>query len=274
MARSETPALGKTAFNCARCGAYAKQFWFSTHAKSLGDDKTPSIWTEPELAEHDFAHIEDDNQRKDVLALVKKMAEGLPFFTNSENYVYQDVVNLNASKCFNCKEITLWLHTDVLWPRHGAAPEPNADLPSDILRDYAEAGQILDASPRGAAALLRLAVQKLCVHLGGKGKNIDQDIASLVSAGLDKRVQMALDVVRVVGNNAVHPGTIDLRDDKTTAVNLFGLVNLIADIMISQPKHISDMFGALPEGALKAIEKRDTPKQIGVASKEGSDKEA
>ena len=51
------------------------------------------------------------------------------------------------------------------------------------------------------------------VHLELKGKNIDDDIGALVKRGLDARIQKALDVVRVVGNNAVHPGQIDLRDD-------------------------------------------------------------
>lgn len=74
--------------------------------------------------------------------------------------------------------------------------------------------------------------------------------------------QKALDVGRVIGNNAVHPGQIDLKDDRATAEKLFGLVNLIADIMVTQPKHIDAMFQGLPEGARKAIEKRDAPKQI------------
>ncbi len=105
--------------------------------------------------------------------------------------------------------------------------------------------------------MLRLSVQKLCKHLGEAGANINEDIAALVKKGLDVRVRQALDVVRVIGNNAVHPGKIDLRDDRATAERLFGLVNLIAEIMISQPKHVSDMFASLPEGARKAIETRD-----------------
>ena len=96
-----------------------------------------------------------------------------------------------------------------------------------------------------------------------KGRKLDDDIATLVKKGLDVRVQQALDVVRVIGNNAVHPGQIELRDDRRTAEKLFGLVNLIADIMISQPKHVGEMFGSLPEGARNAIQKRDRPKGEG-----------
>jgi len=44
-----------------------------------------------------------------------------------------------------------------------------------------------------------------CQQLFGLYKNLDDDIASLVSKGLDPRVQKTLDVVRVIGNNSVHP---------------------------------------------------------------------
>ena len=50
----------------------------------------------------------------------------------------------------------------------------------------------------------------------------------------------------MIGNNAVHPGTLDLRDDSATAEKLFGLVNLIAEIMISQPKRVAEMYDSLP----------------------------
>jgi hypothetical protein len=137
------------------------------------------------------------------------------------------------------------------------------DLPPDVRRDYEEASQILDASPRGAAALLRSAIEKLCKELGESGKNLNDDIASLVRKGLDMRVRQALDVVRVIGNNAVHPGQIDLRDDRATAETLFGLVNLICEKMITEPKHVEAVYAKLPEAARKAIEQRDRPKQSG-----------
>jgi len=89
---------------------------------------------------------------------------------------------------------------------------PNPDLPDELFRDFDEAREIVDGSLRGAAALLRLVIRKLCAHLGEKGKDINADIASLVAKGLNPLVQKALDVVRVIGNEAVHPGTIDLRD--------------------------------------------------------------
>jgi hypothetical protein len=70
-------------------------------------------------------------------------------------------------------------------------------------------------------------------------------------------IRLAPDIVRVIGNDAVHPGQIDLRDDRDTATKLFGLVNLIAEKMISEPKHVEALYGSLPESKRKASEERD-----------------
>ena len=87
---------------------------------------------------------------------------------------------------------------------------------------------------------------------GEKGRNIDEDIGHLVRKGLPPLVQQALDAVRVIGNEAVHPGTIDLKDDRDTAGRLFDLVNIIAEQMISNPKHVKELYDKLPESKRKA----------------------
>jgi hypothetical protein len=134
---------------------------------------------------------------------------------------------------------------------------PHADLPEDIRHDFEEARSIITRSPRGAAALFRLCVQKLCAHLGESGKNINQDIAALVKKGLNPLVQKSLDAVRVIGNEAVHPGELDLRDDPETAAQLAKLINFIVDAMITQPKQIDLIYGSLPADKREQIEKRD-----------------
>ena len=105
--------------------------------------------------------------------------------------------------------------------------------------------------------LIRLVIQKLCIELGEEGKRIDDDIASLVKKGLSPLVQKSLDAVRVIGNEAVHPGTLDLKDDIDTAARLFDLVNIIAEQMISNPKHVDEIYIKLPSTKREAIEKRD-----------------
>ena len=108
--------------------------------------------------------------------------------------------------------------------------------------------------------MLRLVVEKLCVHLVGPSKKLDHGIAALVKKGLDVRVQKALDVVRVVGNGAVHPGQMDSGDGRAVAAELFDLVNLIVERLISFPKHIDDLYDALPPGARQEIDRRDQSK--------------
>ena len=102
-----------------------------------------------------------------------------------------------------------------------------------------------------------MCIQKLCAHLGEPGKNINNDIAALVKKGLNPKIEKNLDVVRVIGNEAVHPGTIDIRDKPETAVQLANLINIIADAMITQPKAVEELYAGLPESKLKEIERRD-----------------
>ncbi len=147
----------------------------------------------------------------------------------------------------------------MVYPLTGNVEMANPDLPDDIKNDYNEAKDIVNISPRGSAALLRLAVQKLCIHLGEKGKNINDDIEKLVKKGLPKTMQQALDSVRVVGNNAVHPGTLDLNDNIEVAFALFGFVNVICEVLISQPKKIQEFYEKnIPEGIRNKIAERDS----------------
>jgi polyhydroxyalkanoate synthesis regulator phasin len=136
-------------------------------------------------------------------------------------------------------------------------------MPPECLKDYEEARRVLPESVRAAAALLRLAVQKLCKELGQKGENLNDDIGNLVKNGLDQRIQQALDIVRVTGNNAVHPGEMNLEDSPEVVEELFKLVNMIVDEMITKPRELADLYKKLPEGAREAVAKRD-----GVSAKQ------
>ena len=155
---------------------------------------------------------------------------------------YTDVNDFTVTKCSRCCEYSIWLrqNNQMVYPLVGDAPLPNEDLPEDIKKDYLEARAILAQSPRGGAALLRLAIDKLCNHLQTEGGNLNDKIKNLVIKGLPEKVQKALDIVRVTGNNAVHPGQIDV-DNIDTAKALFELVNIIANHMISENKQIDSI---------------------------------
>lgn len=171
-----------------------------------------------------------------------------------------DYSSLQLASCQHCGRMSVWCAGALIFPSNLPAPPVHADMPLDIAEDYEEARKVLASSPRSAAALLRLCVQKLCISLGEKGENINTDIGNLVAKGLSAQVQQALDIVRVVGNEQVHPGTLDVRDNPEVAEALFSLVNFIVDDRISKPKIIEALYSQLPDSKLKGIEARDKPK--------------
>lgn len=268
MSKAPTPpSISATAFDCPHCGAFTTQHWHKLHSAQIGEkERVPSIPDAETREEISQAKDLKPEQKEQLLLWIDKILSGLILLDRNQNgvYVYNDVANLHLSECYNCKKIAVWVHGNLVFPGLRVGPIPNIDLPQGLVMDFEEARTIVGSSPRGAAALMRLVIQKLCAHLGEKGRNIDDDIASLVSKGLNPLVQKALDVVRVIGNEAVHPGTIDLKDDHNTALRLFGLVNAIADQMITHPKSVQEMYDQLPPEKLAAIDARNEKATNGV----------
>lgn len=185
------------------------------------------------------------------------------------NQVWKDVVAVSSTRQFdyiyvstclnnNCKKECLWMNRVMTIPDMEGLSYPNEDLNQDIKDDYLEARSIVNKSPRGASALLRLALQKLCKQLGEKGENINTDISNLVKKGLRPSIQKALDIIRVTGNESVHPGILDMKDNNEVALEMFKLINLIAEVMITEPKRVDILYSSIiPEDKQKAIEVRD-----------------
>jgi len=217
------PSLGDTEYHCPHCNVYARQLY--AHLQSC----TSYSW----------------------ISVVDGKAH------------FNDVLHMDwvVTKCVHCSKIAVWKQAKMIFPRKMIVALPNPDLQDDIRSDYLEASSVLGDSPRAAAALLRLALQKLCKQLGEKGENINDDIKSLVAKGLNPLVQKSLDALRITGNNAVHPGEINLTEDPARVVKLFELINFIANKMITEPKEIEGFYSQLPEGALDAVRRRDNPKE-------------
>lgn len=167
------------------------------------------------------------------------------------------IPNWSTSTCSHCGKTSFWLDKKLIYPNSSIAPLPNEDMPEDIKEDYLEARSIVNNSPRGACALLRLVLQKLMPYLGEKGKKLSDDIGNLVSKGIPENIQKALDSVRVIGNDAVHPGELDLKDDDSTAIILFKLINYIVETQISSKKEIDAIYAMLPDNKIEGIENRD-----------------
>lgn len=213
------PKLGQNRFTCPNCNTIAQQIWaVCTFTNSGGSFSI----TSPLLS-----------------------------VTSDES------VKISVSTCQSCYRPHIWIEDKMVQPIDSNVPSANEDMPDNVKKIYNEAREVFPISAKAAAALLRLALQYLCIELGGKGKNINSDIAELVKQGLPVQIQQALDIVRVVGNNAVHPGELDLDDNKEVARTLFDIINLIVDNRIVQPKKIEEFYNSLPENALVGIEKRD-----------------
>jgi len=218
MRNYTSPRVDADAFNCPHCGAFAHQLWYAVYGENNKGAKAP-------------------------------------------------ISDFRISECQYCKKFAVW-HVvfrqgyyqpigRMIHPNTAHTPLPNEDMPDDVKPDFLEAREIVNSSPRGAAALLRLCIQKLLIHLGEKGKDINADIGKLVAKGLPVTIQQALDSVRVIGNEAVHPGELDLRDDTVTAIALFDLVNLIVDNRISEPNRIKAVYDKLPQTKKDGIDQRD-----------------
>ena len=164
---------------------------------------------------------------------------------------------VGIATCYNCQRKSIFINNQYVYPDI-VAEEANPDMPESVKQLYNEAGLIYNKSPRAACALLRLAIDRLCNELGETDRDINKNIGALVKNGLPETVQKALDVVRVVGNKAVHPGQIAFDvDDKATATMLMRLLNIIVERMITEPKEIGSLYQGLPESVRVSIEKRD-----------------
>lgn len=253
------PSIKETAFSCPHCDAYTTQYWHNGYVKYIpGDLNVPIIPdAEDEKAFKENKELKEDVKRQDI-DWIAKMRAKLLFPAEKTDYGSIPLLNnLFLSLCYNSKKWSIWVNEDIVYPPRKFGSPPNQNLPQNILAVVEEARSILDASPKGAAALLRLSIQMLCMHLGEDGENLNNAIANLVNKGLNPVAAKSLDVVRVIGNAAVHPGFIDLNDDKDTAKRLFDLINIIAEQMISHPKHVDELYGKLPESKRKAIEVRN-----------------
>lgn len=212
------PQADLKAFNCPFCGAYAHFYWSEVLTQSVAG---------------------------------------------------QQGIGHKAAMCSACGGWTLWALGKVgrganaikLWglvhPASVSAPLAHPAMPAECQVDFEEARKIAAYSPRAAAALLRLCVERLCQLLNAKGRTLNDMIGDLVTRGLAVQVQQALDIVRVTGDKSIHAGTINPGDDPAVAASLFGLVNEIVDEMFAKPQRIAALYEKLSGGTLQQIDKRD-----------------
>ena len=216
------PMYGEGQFNCPHCNVYAKQLW-----GFLNSSYRPN-------GMHDVYYPEGDSGFSEML----------------DN-------EFTVSKCEHCGNLIFWQNNKMIYPKSITVEPVNEDLNEEAKGLYNEAATILHDSPRASAVLLRLALQALLKELGGGGKNINDDIATIVERGVDQQVQKALDIIRVFGNNGAHNNSVNLNEKLEDVQFMFSLINFVADKMITQKKEIDGLYDGLPEGIKNQIKNRD-----------------
>lgn len=175
-----------------------------------------------------------------------------------------DIRHIFACKCQQCGFISFWIEGQLMWPLKSNVEMPLEEMPEEIKDLYNEAKNVYTMSPKSSCAILRLALQKFCNKLVGRPEdsNLDTAIKELVKQGLPIIVQKSMDTIRVIGNEAVHPGQINIDDNKEIAMYLFKLMNIIVEKMIIEPNKIQELYELIPENKRKGIEERDKKEDI------------
>lgn len=242
-----SPRFKSEKFQCPHCQVASQQAWFDLGSSSSAANQILNhVFYEYRTQIQDYKQEAIANFIREVENANKRhMSEFVP-------------KGFSVATCSSCGDISLWVNQEIVYPKQTAVAPPNEDMEQEIQDLYLEASTIVVDSPKGATALLRLALQLLLKQLGKSGKNINNDIKELVADGLSPKIQKALDLLRVVGNNAVHPGQIDLEDGRDIALKLFHVLNFIADEMISKPKELDLLYSdVVPEETQQHINERD-----------------
>lgn len=262
--QDQSPHFRARAFRCPHCKAFAHQNWFALAASGVTVPPLQLTKGNIDLLSLSGASFEYTVSPKKTVFINEEemkiinsrgaLLKAQPIMGANSHHV----VNCYISECASCSQIAIWISESMCFPLvNSDIPEPNTDIPDDIQKDYIEAAAIFHISPRGSAALLRLCIEKLCIFILSEKSDINDMIGKLVSKGLDKRIKEALDSVRVIGNEAIHPGELNIDDDKQTVYHLFGLVNVIADRLITQERVIGEVYKKIPPRKIAGIEARD-----------------
>lgn len=238
---------GSDGFTCPNCQTYAHQNW--TEVLKMNERK-PEFKTSSYLRE--VREIITYN-------VFDKEEEVLDQFNGYKPVNKHHIDNaLALSTCSKCSKESLWVDGKMVFPNISAAPPAHIDMPEEVKEVYNEAKGIHYLSPRASAALLRLALEKLLPLVGAEGKDINNMIGDLVGKGLNKSVEQALDSLRFIGNEAVHPGMIRIQDDKEISIALFKILNFIVQNLITEIREIQNIHDLIPEGKKQGIEARNS----------------
>jgi hypothetical protein len=175
-----------------------------------------------------------------------------------------------ASLCAGCEDQSLWINGQLAFPVEsldlGDVPEPNSDMPQRVIDLYREAAAVLPHSRRAAAALCRAALEELAKFLTPELDpkiKLDGRLVNL-SARMAEDTTLALQVIRHVGNTALHgerdgdESVVIYLDgsDNEIAGMFFVAINDLATELISRPAKIKAAYAKLPQTVREDFERK------------------
>src|ERR1700719_257354 len=229
------PQLGAEYFSCPHCNAVAHQDWYSLFLK-------PENATEVVVLTLEALMLAKGSESDHFLQHLKNNVLAYEYQEQPRNLKVK-LLNLHVSRCYNCKGFTVWVRDRLVFSVRGDEPpdvvevdfqeaaedvqhadehvQDNAEDVEEVSEDFEEAAAILNKYPRAAAALIRICIQNMMPLLKQTGKNLDENISSLLRKGLEVQIQQAMDVLQVIRRNPGQESHVDLRDETAIATRVF-----------------------------------------------------
>ena len=236
------PQLGAESFSCPHCNAVADQDWYSLFLKQENATDVVVLTLEALM-------LAKGNESDQFLQHLKDNVLAYEYQEHSRTLKVK-LLNFHVSRCYNCKGFTVWVRDRLVFPVRGDEPPDVVEVDfeevaedvqetaedEEVSEDFEEAAAILNKFPRGAAALTRVCIQNMMPLLEQTGKNLDENISSLVRKGLEVEIQQVMDVLQVVRKSPLQTTDFDLKEENETAKQFFNsLERILERRMLKKP---------------------------------------
>jgi Domain of unknown function (DUF4145) len=234
------PNLETAAFNCPHCHVLCPQEWYRI-LKDKDDNGNPSYAVRKTLPpKQQFYQSE----------MVRVPVGNAELHINLEG----NLEGFRITQCTNpdCQKEAIWEGNRMIYPLVSPAPLAHEDMPKKVKDIYNKARNVFPISHESSSAMLRLALEELLMTIDNSSKSISEKIDRLIKKGqFPIEAIQAMDSIRVFGNEAVHPGKIQLDEPEEVALFLFELMNDIVEETISKPKRRNKYYRLIPESKRK-----------------------
>ena len=219
------PQLGAESFSCPHCNAVAHHDWFSLFLKPENATDVVVLIPENVTVSMLVQGESEGDDTKEADQFVERLRK------NELTYVYQKhsqsikvkMANLHVSGCPSCNGFALWVGGRLVFPYN---VERTRHL---VEQDFEDAAAILNQSPRGATALMRVCIQKFVPLLKQDGHYLNDYISSLVRKALELEIRQSMEVLQVLRNDPGQPSNLETQEDKEMALRFVDSLKAILE---------------------------------------------